>query len=142
MRSTRLAMKQYTTPEQTAKLIELGLEKPKSISGYYQRGPYEYDAETNTKMVVYDDTQYPIYAYSIGELIGMLPMTITEKIWWGGYRGKEGVWGLQIQTCGTEYSWEVSYVREYSAHLYLEGRSELADALYDMAVKLKEEGVI
>lgn len=135
-------MKMYTTPEQTAKLIELGFEKPKSISGYYQRGPYEYDAETNTKMVVYNDTQYPIYAYSIGELIEILPKTIIHEIWWGGYKGKEGVWGLRIDTSGTEYGWDISYERPHSAHLYREGRSELIDALYDMIVKLKEEGVI
>lgn len=119
-------MKLFADESQTAKLIELGFEKPKSEVKAEQAGDYAW----------YNP------AYSIGELIGMLPMTITKKIWWGGYRGKEGVWGLQIQTCGTEYSWEVSYVREYSAHLYLEGRSELVDALYDMAVKLKEEGVI
>lgn len=80
--------------------------------------------------------------YSIGELIEMLPKAITREIWWGGYRGKEGVWGLQIQTYGTEYCCAVSYVREHSACLYLEGRSELIDALYDMCVKLKEEGII
>ena len=73
-------MRQYTDEIQTAKLIELGFDKPKSISDYYQRGPYEYDAETNTKMVVYDDTQYPIYAYSIGELLSFLPKEI-------GYNG-------------------------------------------------------
>lgn len=66
-------MRQYTTPEQTAKLIELGFEKPKSISGFYTKPPYEYDAKTNSKIAVYDDTQYPIYAYSIGELISFLP---------------------------------------------------------------------
>ena len=121
-------MKQYTIPEQTAKLIELGFEKPNPKWVKDENGDYR--VKTNDA------------DYSIGELIEMLPMTITEKIWWGGYKGKEGVWGLQIQTCKTEYSWEVSYVREYSAHLYLEGRSELVDALYDMAIKLKEEKVI
>lgn len=52
-------MKQYTTPEQTAKLIELGFEKPSSIASVE-----------------------PIYgmggisvakAYSVGELMEMLP---------------------------------------------------------------------
>ena len=46
-------MKQYLSPEQTAKLIELGLPKPESIVGY--DGYWGYD-----------------YAYSIGELIEML----------------------------------------------------------------------
>jgi hypothetical protein len=83
-------MKQYTNESQTAKLIELGFEKPKSISGYCQRGPYENDAETNTKMVVYDDTQHPIYAYSIGELIEKLPLYRIEfdmEIWVDTPRG-------------------------------------------------------
>lgn len=57
-------MKQYTTPEQTAMLIELGFEKPCSIASVE-----------------------PIYgmggisvakAYTIGELIEMLPPTITS----------------------------------------------------------------
>lgn len=50
--------------------------------------------------------------------------------------------GLRIDTNGTEYGWYISYERDHSAHLYLEGRGELIDALYDMIVKLKEEGVI
>lgn len=116
-------MKQYTTTEQTAKLIELGFENPKSI----------------VEGELYSDIYF---AYSIGELIEILPMAITHEIWWGGYKGKEGVWGLRIDTCGTEYAWEVSYERDHTAHLYLEGRTELIDALYDMLVRLKEEGVI
>lgn len=124
MRSTRLAMKQYTTPEQTAKLIELGFEKPKSISGYYQRGPYEYDAETNTKMVVYDDTQYPIYAYSIGELIELLP--------------DDGVTDRRLEF--DSFLWIVDWDSFDKMHQTIS--VELVDALYDMVVKLKEEGVI
>jgi hypothetical protein len=122
-------MKQYTTPEQTAKLIELGLEKPKSISGFCQRGPYEYDAETNTKMVVYDDTQCPIYAYSIGELIGMLP----PRTYSGGFD-----WVLDIQH---DYKFE-RWLCFFNPENQIGVATELVDALYDMVVKLKEEGVI
>lgn len=114
-------MKQYTTPEQTAKLVELGFEKPKSISGYCQRGPYEYDAETNMKMVVYDDTQYPIYAYSIGELIEILhclPMVIDIS-------------GASVVSSGLG--------RGYG--IYTQSK-ELIDALFEQIVKLREEGVI
>ena len=50
-------MKLYTTPEQAAKLIELGFEKPKSIVGH--DGYWGYD-----------------YAYSIGELISFCPRRI------------------------------------------------------------------
>lgn len=49
-------MKQYTTPEQTAKLIELGFEEPKS-KVLFEVGNDELG-----------------YTYSIGELIEMLPM--------------------------------------------------------------------
>lgn len=121
-------MKQYTTTEQTAKLIELGFEKPKSISGYYQRGPYEYDAETNTKMVVYDDTQYPIYAYSIGELIEMLPMIIGKDYGYTLSIYMDGAWWIVAYDNGDEYT-----------TLYSITRVELVDALFDMVVKTKEE---
>lgn len=47
-------MKQYTTPEQTAKLIELGVEKPKS------------------KVLFEEGNDELGYTYSIGELIEML----------------------------------------------------------------------
>lgn len=53
-------MKQYLTPEQTAKLIELGLPKPESIVGH--DGYWGYD-----------------YAYSIGELIEFIPDTGDEN---------------------------------------------------------------
>lgn len=118
-------MKMYTSRDQTAKLIELGFEKPKSISGYYQRDPYEYDAKTNTKMCVYDDTQYPIYAYSIGELLSFLPLTIqwTPRV----------IRGNVI---------EYSFVTEGSELYYCNAHNELIDNLYDMILRLKEEGVI
>ena len=104
-------MKQYTTPEQTAKLIELGFEKPYSIASVE-----------------------PIYgmggisvakAYSIGELIEMLPK---------GYDGEL----LEISAVILSYAkWMVRY--PYGIIIY---KAELIDALYDMVVKLKEEGVI
>lgn len=59
-------MKQYTTPDQTAKLIELGFEKPSSIASVE-----------------------PIYgmggisvakAYTIGELIDFIPDTGSEAM--------------------------------------------------------------
>ena len=96
-------MKQYTTPEQTAKLIELGFEKPASIASVE-----------------------PIYgmggisvakAYTIGELIEILGVCLSSIHYIGI------VWAVNAKG--------------------LERRSEeLVDALYDMIVKLKEEGVI
>lgn len=117
-------MKQYLSSEQTAKLMELGFEKPKTTI------PYKGDEYFIEKV------------YSIGELIEMLPKTIMDEIWWGKEKGEDGIWGLRIGTEGTDYSWVISYERDNSAYLYREGRSELVDALYDMLIRLKEEGVI
>lgn len=103
-------MKQYTTPEQTAQLIELGFEKPASIASVE-----------------------PIYgvggisvakAYSIGELVEMLPAKID-----GTY--------CNIDRCG-QRSWAISY----DPMLYCCNCAELVDALYDMIITLKEEGVL
>ena len=99
-------MKQYTTPEQTAKLIELGFEKPKSIVGH--DGYWGYD-----------------YAYSIGELIEMLPGRIN---------------GIDL-TIERYYAFE-QWLIYYDASQYFTKQTELIYALYDMIVKLKEEGVI
>lgn len=57
-------MKQYTTPEQTAKLIELGFETPKSIEKVTYIEQYGCGYET---------------AYSIGELIEKLPPRYNHK---------------------------------------------------------------
>lgn len=124
-------MRQYTTPEQTAKLIELGFAEPKGHFCKVVRG------ETPLQDRFTFDCNY-----TIGELIVMLPMTIIHEIWFGEDKGKKGVWGLRVDTAGTEYGWDISYERPHSVHLYLEGRSELIDALFDMAITLKEEGVI
>lgn len=122
-------MKQYLSPEQTAKLIELGFEKPKSISGYYTKPPYEYDAKTNSKIVVYDDTQYPIYAYSIGELLSFLPEQMESE-------EDDFVASLQITS-----GWELYYTT-YSDIFYYVNNNELINGLFDLCVKLKEERVI
>lgn len=57
-------MKQYTTPEQTAKLIELGFEKPK---GWYVDG-----VTNNVNLYVNIDENPMMFNYSIGELIEVL----------------------------------------------------------------------
>lgn len=140
-------MKQYTTPEQTAKLIELGFEKPKTPISYSYPDPSEKQKEYEASLglgpylATVDQIEFE-YAYSIGELIEILPKTIIHEIWWGEEKGMEGVWGLCIDTEATDYGWDVTYTRNSSAYLYRVGRTELIDALYDMIVKLKEEGVI
>lgn len=133
-------MKQYTTPEQTAKLIVLGFEKPKSR-------PEEEVEEILKVIVPFGEFKIPISnncpAYSIGELIEILPKTINLEIWWGKEKGEIGTWGLRIDTDGVEYMWTITYERDHSANLGVVGAGEeLIDALYDMILQLKEEGVI
>ena len=103
-------MKQYTSPEQTTKLIELGFEKPKM-------------AAPALKWVDGEPTFEP--QYTIGELIEMLPKEFDGEL-------------LEIAPVTLSYAkWMVRY--PYGIIVY---KSELVDALYDMCVKLKEEGVI
>ena len=105
-------MKQYTTPDQTAKLIELGFEKPyRPYLDLVETYGYSVDAERN---------------YSIGELIEMLPPIIDEY--------SSGV----INGGGR---WSVHYKRLFTRR-YDTSATELTDALYNMIIKLKEEGVI
>lgn len=69
-------MKQYTTPEQTAKLIELRIDKPRALVDKY----YDFDAEAYAE----------VKAYSIGELIEKLPLYRIEfdmEIWVDTPRG-------------------------------------------------------
>ena len=111
-------MKQYTTPEQTAKLIELGFEKPKS-EVRSEGGIFTSNART---------------AYSIGELIEMLPEDIEDK-------DNRGAWYFRNITGISVY-----YTREermYWTDLYISClHEELIDNLYEMVLQLKEEGVI
>lgn len=54
-------MKQFTTPEQTAKLIALGFEKPRFATMFWR-----------------DNKEVTEINYTIGELLEMLPPTITS----------------------------------------------------------------
>lgn len=103
-------MKQFTTPEQTAKLIELGVEKPK---GWIT---IDFDDATGD--------------YSIGELLSFLPKEID-------YNGFNNTLHIFVNQVG----WNVEY-SDFLGELCSVYRAELIDALYDMVVKLKEEGVI
>ena len=107
-------MKQYLSPEQTAKLIELGFEKPKGLA----------DAEPSSGKWVRP-------AYSVGELIEMLPKYPEIK----------------SQQCflniyPTKNKWYVSYENIVFRSLVKIFEIELTDALYAMVLQLKEEGVI
>lgn len=107
-------MKQYTSNEQTAKLIEMGFEKPKnSVECELLKGDWRIGQVGIRK------------AYSIGELLSFLPLTIqwTPRV----------IRGNVI---------EYSFVTEGSELYYCNAHNELIDNLFDLCVKLKEEGVI
>ena len=110
-------MKMYLNEQQTAKLIELGFEEPSSIASVE-----------------------PIYgmggisvakAYTIGELLSFLPENIAKE--------NEMPSTLNISLMNGE--WCVQYA-DFLGTDFEFCNTELIDALYDMAVKLKEEGVI
>lgn len=107
-------MKQYTIPEQTAKLIEMGFNEPKT------KLPFE---------VANDELGY---TYSIGELLSILPSTVGRD------------YDLHIEFSDTKwyvaYYW-IGNGGEYYIK-YEISACELIDALYDMIVKLKEEEII
>ena len=112
-------MRQYTTPEQTAKLIELGFEKPRVAMPKFEWKDGE-----------------PQFHYTIGELIEMLPTMIGE----GDFNG-EPLFRYSFVLAGTT-KWIVGYQCFAKLNQYVSEGQELIDALYDMIVKLKEKGVI
>lgn len=113
-------MKQYTNSEQTAKLIELGFEKPNGIvSVSLAQGDMvdmcgRYDTELEYER-----------AYTIGELLSFLPEFVnwTPRV---------------IRGNVVEYSFETDGSELY----YCNAHNELIDNLFDMCKRLKEEEVI
>lgn len=107
-------MKQYTNSEQAAKLIELGFEMPCSIASVE-----------------------PIYgmggisvakAYSIGELIEVLPESTSQRL---RYVATKRAWIVDVDVPGKQGRCHRGVYKK-----------ELIDALYDMILRLKEEEVI
>lgn len=110
-------MKQYLTPEQTAKLIELGFEKPKSsVECELPKGDWRIGAVGIRK------------AYSIGELIEMLPESASQRL---RYVATKRAWIVDVDVLGKQGRCHRGVYKK-----------DLIDALYDIVVKLKEEGVI
>lgn len=105
-------MKQYTTPDQTARLIELGFEKPKSVTGISWQEDEKDNPIINANTIEYTRN------YSIGELIEIIDGKVT----------------LEIDKLGAR--WIVSML------IFDFTGAELVDCLFDACVKLKEEGVI
>lgn len=102
-------MKQYTNKEQTKHLITLGFPKPASDVTNYS---------TTEKYVI------KTYAYSIGELIELLPMELSGKFY--------------IEYIGNYY--QVGYNQDFIKNTWQE--DELIDTLYNACVELKNKGVI
>ena len=119
-KNTRITMKQYTTPDQTTKLIELGFEKPCSIASVE-----------------------PIYgiggisvakAYSIGELIEMLPEAICTS------HDDSCHYHLSMDTDAC--MWRVRYMDDFDVTLCATYDVDLINALSDMVIVLKRQGIM
>lgn len=111
-------MRQYTTPEQTAKLVELGFERP--------HPKWELDSKGDYRVRTSDAN------YSIGELIEMLPEVLAPS--------NNDDWEMPLSISADSFMWTVEYDGGCFSP-YEAASNELIDALYDMIVKLKEDGV-
>lgn len=114
-------MKMYTNSEQTAKLIELGFEKPEK-----RIVKQRFDRSTSSWIVVGEEGDY-----SIGELLSFLPENIAKE--------NKIPSTLNISLMNGE--WCVQYA-DFLGPDFVFCNTELIDALFDMIVKLKEKGVI
>ena len=116
-------MKMYTSSEQTAKLFELGFEKPKGwcVEGISSKG-------VMAKSKDEDDG----FNYSIGELLEILPKRIN---------GFDGI--LNLYQCLLIYNESANNILEADKkdEFYLRSaHHELIDTLYQTIVRLKELG--
>lgn len=112
-------MKMYTNSEQTAKLIELGFAPKMRINGVC----------TKYGIVNVEHETY----FDVGELIEMLPKEL-EKYNWDFY---------SINIYFDTFIWNVCYKNRKGQIAYQTSSiEELVNALFEMAVKLKEDGVI
>ena len=112
-------MKQFTTSDQTAKLIELGFEKPSSIASVepiYGMGGISVAKD-----------------YSIGELIEMLQKQV--------YQIEDSGIPCDLNIHYDGGTWLIVYICERDGRFKTE-RLDPIDALFEMLVLLKEEGVI
>lgn len=112
-------MKQYTSKDQTAKLIELGFPKPQGWGG-------NKDISNGMSIALYNDGRED-FNYSIGELIEFLPKEITDE---------------HDEVSSLEFSKMDVYYANLMGMSYYTNGAELIDALFNMCVTLTEEGVI
>ena len=113
-------MKLYTNKDQTAKLIELGFEKPRDVTTKSWQ-----EHERDNPFIGADTIEY-IWAYSIGELIEILEEVASVVI------------SYSYQKRG--YYVRVIIPKRIGGGMYRISQTELVDALYDMILRLKEEG--
>lgn len=114
-------MKMYTSSGQTAKLIELGFEKPPKKGLLFQSNI----GDCHTDLMIAEEN------YSIGELIEMLPKVVES----------EDSEYATLQMYFDLFNWIIEYTGVEKTE-YAISAIELIDALYDMIVKLKEEKVL
>ena len=114
-------MKQYTTSEQTAKLIELGFKKPPKKGLLFQSST----GNCYTDLMIAEEN------YSIGELIEMLPRVVED----------EDSEYATISIYHDTISWVIDY-QSPERCFYATSAIELIDALYEMILKIKEEKII
>lgn len=111
-------MKMYLNSEQTAKLIELGFEKPRVAMPKFEWKDGE-----------------PQFHYTIGELIELLPRRIYRDYNYykpSIFSTSQG-WHVVYADFGDGFMWIIKH-DTYS--------TELIDAIFEMLIELKEEGVI
>lgn len=107
-------MRQYTNESQTAKLIELGFEEPKSIR--YPQNEEEVDRVDSIDFLISD--------YSIGELIDFIPDTGNE------FMRNRQIFGQGVRFYGERCIYD------------FDEEDELIDNLFNLVVRLKENGEI
>lgn len=116
-------MKMYLNSEQTAKLIELGFEEPKSIEVYREGHCVPFVEQR--------------WDYSIGELLSFLPRCIETSydtaVLEISYDSDDGEW-----YCGHRWYYNRGW-RLFGNDYKTIDDTELVDALYRYIVELKEE---
>ena len=127
-------MKQYTNESQTAKLIELGFEKPNEIYLSYFDSPNDFKS-TNVIEIDEDGDEIVLDNYSIGELVELWPRRIYRDYNYykpSIFSTSQG-WHVVYADFGDGFMWIIKH-DTYS--------TELIDAIFEMLIELKEEGVI
>lgn len=119
-------MKMFTNSDQTAKMIELGFEKPKNTQ-YIQRAKAR---NLHSPFIEFGEPEFE-GSYTIGELLSLLPENVAKE--------NEIPSTLNISLMNNE--WCVQYA-DFLGTDFEFCNTELVDALYDMIIKLEEEGVI